>query len=119
MRFLKAREWNVTKAHKMVRHVQWKSHVIAMWQWLFSNIGLLLEIGCYYPTNLVVNACIQIIDCLNWRVQNEIDNILSVSLDSTNPCILLFGHFLVVHIFLVWSLSVIQRCSRRGPLCIF
>ncbi|KAK8468855.1 hypothetical protein PHAVU_006G137200 [Phaseolus vulgaris] len=35
MRFLKAREWNVTKAHKMI------------------------------------------IDCLNWRVQNEIDNILS------------------------------------------
>ncbi|XP_022642714.1 phosphatidylinositol/phosphatidylcholine transfer protein SFH9 isoform X2 [Vigna radiata var. radiata] len=35
IRFLKAREWNVAKAHKMI------------------------------------------IDCLNWRVQNEIDNILS------------------------------------------
>ncbi|KAF3451898.1 hypothetical protein FNV43_RR07994 [Rhamnella rubrinervis] len=42
VRFLKAREWNVTKAHKML------------------------------------------VDCLNWRVQNEIDNILAKPILPTN-----------------------------------
>ncbi|KAH1054315.1 hypothetical protein GYH30_023197 [Glycine max] len=37
IRFLKARDWNIAKAHKML------------------------------------------IDCLNWRVENEIDNVLRVS----------------------------------------
>jgi len=39
-------------------------------------------------------------DCLNWRVQNEIDNILSVSLDAIDPCMLLFRHFLDLYVFI-------------------
>ena len=32
-----------------------------------------------------VSIMFQLVDCLNWRVQNEIDNILSVSFYDADP----------------------------------
>ncbi|KAF7815991.1 SEC14 cytosolic factor-like [Senna tora] len=50
IQFLKARDWNVAKAHKMIS-------------------------GCIYYADAF--KLLQLVDCLKWRVDNEIDNVLS------------------------------------------
>ena len=66
VRFLKAREWSVPKAHKMVRHQN------LFLQLLHSDWEYIDPMG---RTDYVV----QLLDCLNWRIQNGIDSVLAVS----------------------------------------
>jgi len=88
VRFLKAREGNVAKAHKMVRYVSFgwniRESVAVLYYW-----NSLILISPFYWWHVVPVMMFQLVDCLNWRVQNEIDNILAVSLHSA--LVLLFS----------------------------
>lgn len=70
VRFLKARDGSVSKANKMVSAYSFHSH-------LKFNIvsGWILHRG----NILTVISTLQLVDCLNWRIDNEIDQILAVS----------------------------------------
>lgn len=69
MRFLKAREGNVTKAHKMVRQKSLLPLHVRKKKKKKRNPELL---------NLDY-VILQLVDCLKWRVQNDIDGMLAVS----------------------------------------
>lgn len=78
MRFLKAREWSVPKAHKMVRRQTFYNFYIQV-----DPLGRIDEI-----------SFLQLMDCLNWRIQNEIDSVLAVSTFFMYKILLFFVPFL-------------------------
>ena len=66
--FLKVRERNVPKGHKAVRSSSFARIVL-------QNFLLFFE----KKMELINDVWFQLLDCLNWRVENDIDNILVVS----------------------------------------
>lgn len=75
VRFLKARDWNVSKAHKMVRFFYITQSVANY------KLHIVLKITFYLSLYNLSNSIhlFQLVDCLHWRIENEIDNILAVS----------------------------------------
>lgn len=66
-RFLKARDWNVSKAHTMVIY------------YISQTLHYLILSDCSTESCLICVIHFQLLDCLRWRVDSGIDSILSVS----------------------------------------
>ena len=73
VRFLKARDGNVSKAHKMVRCIY-----VLLNFWV-KTIAFEPCVWIDLHFSWSIKKLFQLVDCLNWRIQNEIDSILAVS----------------------------------------
>jgi hypothetical protein len=78
VRFLKARDWNVAKAHKMVRSIYFTSSLLSCF---ISKFYILLLVRFIFAASAFTDHSnlFQLVDFLQWRIQNEIDQILEVS----------------------------------------
>ncbi|CAN6693349.1 unnamed protein product [Malus baccata var. baccata] len=72
MRFLKARDMNVGKAHKMVRFIQFTKYRYTVSGFMISSCS-----SFAYNAFLIMPKLFQLLDCLQWRMDSEIDNILA------------------------------------------
>lgn len=84
IRFLKARDGNVSKAHKMVQNLFW----LEIWKKKKKKPIAIDVYLCIFIVSGSVQLS-QLLDCLNWRIQNEIDNILAVSVQHPIFCLYL------------------------------
>ncbi|KAL8137329.1 hypothetical protein V2J09_003330 [Rumex salicifolius] len=71
-RFLRARECNVFNAHKMVFHLLPSLYILSFTLYYLLQCG----VRTIYVT-FISYYVLQLLDCLNWRLQNQIDSILS------------------------------------------